>query len=69
MDGILRASVGESGTARPLWEADPSLVDYNSWIESDTGRKLADSLPKDVILAEGLSAHNDYDTSLQLILA
>ena len=29
-------------------------VDYNSWIESDTGRKLADSLEKDVILAEGM---------------
>ena len=28
-------------------------VDYNSWIESDTGRKLADSLDKDVVLAEG----------------
>ena len=31
-----------------------SAVDYNSWIESDTGRKLADSLDKDIILAEGL---------------
>lgn len=29
-------------------------VDYNSWIESDTGRKLADSLDKDIILAEGM---------------
>lgn len=29
-------------------------VDYNSWIESDTGRKLADSLDKDVVLAEGM---------------
>ena len=28
-------------------------VDYNSWIESDAGRKLADSLDKDVVLAEG----------------
>ena len=64
MDGILRASVGGAGPPRILKGADPSLVDYNSWIESDTGRKLADSLPKDVILAEGLSAHNDYDTSL-----
>lgn len=27
--------------------------DYNSWIESDTGRKLANSLDKDVVLAEG----------------
>ena len=31
-----------------------SVVDYNSWIESDTGRKLADSLDKDVVLAEGM---------------
>lgn len=29
------------------------IVDYNSWVESDTGRKLADSLDKDVVLAEG----------------
>lgn len=29
-------------------------VDYNSWIESDTGRRLADSLDKDVVLAEGM---------------
>lgn len=27
--------------------------DYNSWIESDKGRKLAASLDKDVVLAEG----------------
>lgn len=31
-----------------------SPVDYNSWIESDKARKLVKSLPKDVILAEGL---------------
>ena len=60
-DGILRASVREASIPRYLQEADLSLVDYNSWIESDTGRKLADSLPKDVILAEGMSAQNDYD--------
>jgi hypothetical protein len=35
------------------------LVDYNSWIESDKGRRLADSLPKDTILAEG---YKQYDT-------
>jgi len=28
-------------------------VDYNSWVESDKGRKLANSLDKDVVLAEG----------------
>ena len=34
-----------------------TAVDYNSWIESDTGRKLADSLDKDVVLAEGILPH------------
>ncbi|KAL2001878.1 hypothetical protein VTN02DRAFT_1090 [Thermoascus thermophilus] len=33
--------------------------DYNSWIESDKGRKLAESLDKDTILAEG---YKEYDT-------
>ncbi|OKL59142.1 hypothetical protein UA08_05767 [Talaromyces atroroseus] len=33
--------------------------DYNSWIESDKGRRLADSLPKDTILAEG---YKEFDT-------
>ncbi|KAF2013754.1 glycosyltransferase family 62 protein [Aaosphaeria arxii CBS 175.79] len=33
--------------------------DYNSWIESDTGRKLANSLDKNVVLAEG---YKQYDT-------
>lgn len=28
--------------------------DYNSWQESDTGRKLAASLSPDVVLAEGM---------------
>ena len=30
------------------------IVDYNSWVESDKGRRLANSLDKDVVLAEGL---------------
>ena len=30
-------------------------VDYNSWVESDKGRRLAASLDKDVVLAEGSS--------------
>lgn len=30
------------------------IVDYNSWVESDQGRKLANSLDKDVVLAEGM---------------
>jgi len=33
--------------------------DYNSWVESDKGRKLAASLDKDVVLAEG---YKEYDT-------
>lgn len=33
--------------------------DYNSWVESDKGRKLAASLDKDVVLAEG---YRQYDT-------
>lgn len=28
--------------------------DYNSWVESDKGRRLANSLDKDVVLAEGV---------------
>lgn len=28
-------------------------VDYNSWVESNKGRRLAASLSKDVVLAEG----------------
>ena len=33
--------------------------DYNSWIESDTGRKLTKKLDPDVVLAEG---YKEYDT-------
>ncbi|KAK4162668.1 Anp1-domain-containing protein [Cladorrhinum sp. PSN259] len=33
--------------------------DYNSWVESDKGRKLAASLDKDTVLAEG---YKQYDT-------
>lgn len=28
--------------------------DYNSWQESETGRKLTASLDKDIVLAEGM---------------
>ncbi|KAK1255237.1 hypothetical protein MKX08_009232 [Trichoderma sp. CBMAI-0020] len=35
------------------------IVDYNSWVESDQGRKLTNSLDKDVVLAEG---YKQYDT-------
>lgn len=31
-------------------------VDYNSWIESDQGRKLRETLDEDVVLAEGKDA-------------
>lgn len=30
------------------------IVDYNSWVESDQGRKLTNSLDKDIVLAEGI---------------
>ena len=33
--------------------ADECTVDYNSWVESEKGLKLANSLDKDVVLAEG----------------
>lgn len=33
--------------------------DYNSWVESDKGRRLQKSLDKDVVLAEG---YKQYDT-------
>ncbi len=35
-------------------EADILIVDYNSWVESPRGLKLAASLDKDVVLAEGM---------------
>ena len=35
------------------------LVDYNSWVESDKGRRLRASLDTDTILAEG---YKEYDT-------
>ena len=51
-----------------LRKAKPYVVDYNSWIESDTGRKLADSLDKDVVLAEGtLSSRSCYADSRLMI--
>lgn len=42
----------ETTLAKPVAYID--LVDYNSWVESDKGRKLANSLDKDVVLAEGM---------------
>ena len=40
--------------------------DYNSWQESDTGRKLVKKLDKDVVLAEGTTippSQDHHDTS------
>lgn len=34
----------------------PSLVDYNSWIESDKALKMASKLSKDAIIVEGTRA-------------
>jgi hypothetical protein len=36
-----------------MGETNKAIVDYNSWVESNKGRKLAASLDKDVVLAEG----------------
>lgn len=36
-----------------------SLVDYNSWVESDKARKLASTLDKDTIIVEG---YREFDT-------
>lgn len=36
-----------------------SAVDYNSWIESDKGRRLRASLDPNTVLAEG---YKEYDT-------
>ncbi|KAI9731790.1 MAG: hypothetical protein M1834_004579 [Cirrosporium novae-zelandiae] len=38
--------------------------DYNSWIESDKGLRLAASLPKDTVLAEGYDEYNTGRTYL-----
>ena len=54
MDGTLKANVRFMlATVQHRQSLTGFTVDYNSWIESDTGRKLADSLDKDVVLAEG----------------
>jgi hypothetical protein len=36
-----------------------TAVDYNSWVESDEGRRLSKTLDKDIVLAEG---YKQYDT-------
>lgn len=40
--------------------------DYNSWVESPEGLKLAASLPKDTILAEG---YKEYKTNRKYLIA
>lgn len=42
------------------------LVDYNSWIESDKGRRLRSTLPLDTVLAEG---YKEYDTGRQYLVS
>lgn len=42
-----------------------SLVDYNSWIESDKGRRLRQTLDPDTILAEG---YKEYDTGREYLV-
>lgn len=43
--------------------------DYNSWQESEKGLKLAASLPKDVVLAEGTIDCTPYHVTVTLTLA
>lgn len=42
-------------------------VDYNSWVESDTGRKLADSLDKDIVLAEGTLSGSRFCQDMHIL--
>jgi hypothetical protein len=39
-----------------------STVDYNSWVESKEGLKLASRLSKDVVLAEGMAFRPGFMT-------
>lgn len=50
---ILRVDVRWAGFIKPHKSANMGTVDYNSWQESEEGMKLAASLDKDVVLAEG----------------
>jgi len=53
MGAILKADVCHTELNVSRYLLTGSLVDYNSWVESDKGRKLSASLDKDVVLAEG----------------
>lgn len=50
---ILKADVSSIGREWEIPLLTHITVDYNSWVESEKGLKLAASLPKDVVLAEG----------------
>ncbi|KFH45220.1 Mannan polymerase II complex subunit-like protein [Hapsidospora chrysogenum ATCC 11550] len=44
-----------------------NVVDYNSWVESDQGRQLTESLDKDVVLAEGYAEYQTGRTYMALM--
>ena len=54
-----KANVSHHESCLLMFRINLPIVDYNSWIESDKGLKLAASLDKDVVLAEG---YKEYDT-------
>lgn len=56
---ILRVAVCCILSSWICYLADFYLVDYNSWIESDKGRRLRQTLDPEVVLAEG---YKEYDT-------
>lgn len=64
MDATLKGDVSRTAPHLLCVTTDKFAVDYNSWVESDKGRRLANSLDKDVVLAEGSLAAPDTDTSV-----
>ena len=42
------------------------LVDYNSWIESDKGRRLRHKISPDTVLAEG---YKEFDTGRKYLVS
>lgn len=50
-----------------FYEANPGLVDYNSWQESEKGLKLAARLSKDTVLAEGIICAEIVHTRLIIL--
>lgn len=57
--GTLKANVSHNEHRLSMFNTNKPIVDYNSWIESPKGLRLAASLDKDVVLAEG---YKEYDT-------